>query len=74
MYDVEIQFGNSYLYHDNKMVAFLMHQVIYYSIVMVENSAFFIGGYLFSKMLGPIFDQMLGNYETTVHMPSIFRG
>ena len=25
-------------------------------------------------MLGPIFDQMLGNYETTVHMPSIFRG
>jgi hypothetical protein len=56
VYDVEIKFGNSYLYHDNKMMAFVMHQFIYYSIVMIENSTFFIGDYLFSKMLGPLLD------------------
>ena len=42
--------------------------------VMIEQSSFFVGAYMFSGMLGPLFDQALGNYEITVNMPSIFRG
>lgn len=74
VYDVEIKFGDSYLHHDNFFLGFFMHQIVTYSMVMIEQSSFFVGKYMFSGMLGPLFDQALSNYQMTVNMPSIFRG
>jgi len=74
VYDVEIKFGSSYVHHDNFVLGFFMHQIITYSMVMIEQSSFFVGKFMFTGMLGPLMDQALGNYEITVNTPSIFRG
>ena len=39
----DILFGESYLYHDNPIVGFFMHQFIYFGIVIIENAAYFVG-------------------------------
>jgi hypothetical protein len=33
----------SYLYHDNPIVGFFMHQFIYFGIVIIENASYFVG-------------------------------
>jgi hypothetical protein len=74
VYDCDIKFGKSYLYHDNKIVAFVMHQFVYFAIVIIENSVYFVGDYIFSNMMGPIMDQMLNHYTTSVVLKSPFAG
>ena len=74
VYDCDIKFGKSYLYHDNKIVAFVMHQFVYFAIVIVENSVYFVGDYIFSNMMGPIMDQALNHYHTGVILLSPFHG
>ena len=74
VYDCDIKFGKSYLYHDNKIVAFVMHQFVYFAIVIVENSVYFVGDYIFSNMMGPIMDKALNHYHTGVVLMSPFEG
>ena len=74
VYDCDIKFGKSYLYHDNKIVAFVMHQFVYFAIVIVENSVYFVGDYIFSNMMGPIMDKALNHYQTGVILRSPFPG
>lgn len=70
MEDCDISFGNSYLYHDNQIVAFVMHQFIYFSIVIIENSVYFVGQYIFSNMMGPVLDTFLDHYRKALIIPS----
>jgi hypothetical protein len=72
VYDCDIKFGTSYLYHDNKIVAFVMHQFVYFAIVIVENSVYFVGDYIFSNMMGPIMDKALNHYHTGIILMSPF--
>jgi hypothetical protein len=74
VYDAEIKFGSSYLYHDNKIMAFVMHQFVYFAIVIVENSVYFVGDYIFSEMMGPVVDKMLGHYKTQITLKSPLPG
>jgi len=74
VYDVDVKFGKSYLYHDNKIMAFVMHQFIYFALVIIENSIYFVGDYIFSNMGGPILDEMLNHYQSHVMVPSPFAG
>lgn len=69
MRDCHIKFGDSYLYHDNAIIAFVMHQFIYFAIVIVENSVYFVGQYIFSNMLGPVMDTFLDHYRQTLYVP-----
>jgi len=72
--DIDISFGKSYLYHDNKIVAFVMHQFIYFGIIIVENSAYFAGNILFSRFLGPMMDEALNHYSTSFFLDSPLNG
>jgi len=72
--DVDVKFGKSYLYHDNKIVAFVMHQFVYFGIIIVENSAYFAGDLLFSKFLGPMMDEALNHYSTSLFLYTPFEG
>lgn len=74
MRDCHIKFGDSYLYHDNAIIAFVMHQFIYFAIVIVENSVYFVGQYIFSNMLGPVMDTFLDHYRQTLYVPQLFIG
>jgi len=74
MTDCDIKFGDSYLYHDNQIIAFAMHQFIYFAIVIVENSVYFVGQYIFSNMMGPVMDTFLDHYRKTLILPSPLAG
>ena len=74
MYDADIHFGESYLYHDNPIVAFFMHQFIYFGIVIIENSVYFVGQYIFTNMMGPVMDSFLNHYMFPFAFPSLVRG
>jgi len=62
------------LYHDNPIVAFFMHQFIYFGIVIIENSVYFVGQYIFTNMMGPVMDSFLNHYMFPFAFPSLVRG
>ena len=74
MKSISIKFGDSYFYHDDEILSFLMHQFILLSIVMVENVTYFAGETIFSNMFGPILDGYLNHYRYKFPWPSLIRG
>ena len=74
VYNADIHFGESYLYHDNPITEFVMHQFIYFGIVIIENSVYFVGQYIFTNMMGPVMDNFLNHYEFPFAFPSMVRG
>jgi hypothetical protein len=73
-YDADIKFGESYLYHDNKIMAFAMHQFVYFGIVIIQNSVYFVGNIVLTDIMGPILDEMLNDYKMKINVPSPFKG
>ena len=69
-----MSFGDSYLYHENPIIAFLMHQSVSFVMVILENSVYFVGEYIFSDMMGPVLDKLLNHYTVTFPYPSLIRG
>lgn len=67
-------FGDSYLHHDNVILGFFMHQTIYYVMVIVENSSWWAGRYVFSHMLGPVLNDMLHDYKLDIELPHPLEG
>lgn len=61
--DVGIDFGKTTYTHDNIIVQFAAHQILELSVVIVENSAWFFGEYLFSAVLGPVTTEWLNHYK-----------
>jgi hypothetical protein len=74
VYSADIEFGESALTHDNFFVGFFMHQWVKYTLIIVENSIYFTGKYMFSHMLGPIMDEMFNHYRLQLHLPSPLLG
>ena len=74
VYTADINFGESYLYHDNPIVAFVMHQIVYFGIVIIENSVYFVGQYIFTNMMGPVMDEFLNHYMFEFSFPTMVRG
>lgn len=74
VYGCDIHFGDSYLYHDNPIIAFIMHQFLYFGLVIIENSVYFVGEYIFTNMLGPVMDGFLNHYQFPFAWPSMVRG
>lgn len=74
VYDCDISFGDSYLYHQNPILAFVMHQFVYFGIVIIENSVYFVGEYIFTNMMGPVLDTFLNHYQFPFYWPSYVRG
>jgi hypothetical protein len=62
VYDLKIKFGDSYFYHENWILKIAMHQIIYYSIIILENSGYFAGKWIFKQMGGPMLDNYLNHY------------
>lgn len=51
-----------------------MYHVVRMAIVVVENSTYFLGTYMFGSMLGPLVDTFLNSYITEVPFHSPFLG
>lgn len=65
VYNCAIDFGDSFLYHNNRFVAFAMHQVVKLFLIVVENTCRFshIGAFIYGDLLGPGMDKWLNNYQ-----------
>ena len=74
VYAIDIKFGNSYFYHDNVIVAFIMNQFVEFAIVIIENSTYFVGQYIFTSMLGPVMTSFLNEYQLEMNIKDIFPG
>ena len=59
VWDIRIDFGDSYIQHDSYYVEFLMYQALEIGKVIIQNSAFFFGDQLFSSTMGPMLDEYL---------------
>jgi hypothetical protein len=59
----DFSFGKSYFHHDNIIFGFLTNQIIEFGKVVIENSIYFVGKYIFNSLLGPEIDSMLGHYQ-----------
>lgn len=51
-----------------------MHQFVFFGMVIIENSVYFVGQYIFTNMMGPIMDTFLDHYKQTLYIPSPFWG
>lgn len=52
-----------------------MHQVVQFALVIVENSVYFVGEYIFTNMAGPVLTTFLNDYKLPLpRMPSPFHG
>lgn len=71
---IDVHFGESYLYHNNPFTAFAMHQVLYLTIIVIENSVWWVGDYIFTEMMGPVMDRFLNHYEIGFKFPSLVPG
>lgn len=75
VHDADLDFGDSYLYHEDEFLSFLGYTFIEFGIVCMENSVYFWGDYLWSRMLGPIISWGTNDfYYTTPYLPTPFPG
>ena len=71
---MDLFWGDTYFYHDDPWVAFWMSQWVEFMMVIVQNSCYFVGTYVFSSVLGPILTQILNNYTTVVPFKDFLPG
>jgi hypothetical protein len=62
IYNCDIKFGNSMVKHSNWLKELVMHEVVLFSEVMIENSAYFFGEAMFTNLLGPVLDKFFNRY------------
>ena len=79
VYTAEINFGDSYFYHENKWFAAAMMQFIEFAIIMVENAVYFggrvVGEAVFTNLAEPVLTSFLNGYRLPLpRMPSPFHG
>lgn len=74
VWDVMIDFGGSYIYHDSIYVRYTMFQILQLGKVMIQNSAFFFGDRMFTQLLGPVMDKYLNHYIYVFNQESFVGG
>lgn len=73
-YDLKINLGESFLYFENWFTQFLMWQAMEFVFVMVQNSIYFIGTFIFTDMAEPLVDKFLNSYQLPMWLRSPFPG
>jgi len=74
VYNTKLSFGESNLYHDDPLTAFCLFQIVDFAFIMIRNSVFLIGQYIFTDMMGPIIDKFLNHYHFDFYIWSPFKG
>jgi hypothetical protein len=70
-----MKFGESTLTHDNWFFEMMMHQFVTFSMIIIENTAFFCGELMMSNIGEPVLTTFLNDYKMPLRdMPSPFLG
>jgi len=65
-----VVFGETYFYFENEFTEFLFWQALQFTIVMIENSIFFVGSIVFTDMLEGLIDEYSHGYQKKFWMKS----
>lgn len=63
VFKVKVDMGDTDFQFENWFYQLFFRQFVEFGIVVLENSAWFTGEYLFSAILGPIMDTQLNHYQ-----------
>lgn len=74
VYELEVKFGSTYVYHDNFILSFIMGQFIEFAIVVIENSTYFVGQYIFSSLLAPMLAKFTNGYQLPLTLYDMYPG
>ena len=74
IYSCKLSVGESYFYHDDVFMAFFMHQIVEITIVIIENSIYFIGDYVLNGVMEPVMTGMMNKYTFELPIESPFIG
>lgn len=74
VYDSNMKFGESFLHHDNVFCEIIFHQLIKFGLVVIQNSVYFAGDYIFSDMFEPILTSALNEYRQPFRLINPFNG
>ena len=74
VHNCSIRFGESQFKHDDPFLEFCYHQLIVFSMVVIENSSYFMGEYIFTNLLGPIMNKSTNHYTYEFVLESPFAG
>lgn len=74
VYGIKINFGKTMITNTNWFLETIFHGIVEFSIVMIENSAWFWGEYVFTNMLGPVMDKFANHYQMPQVIESIADG
>ena len=62
IYGADLDFGYSYLHHENEFLAFVSYTFLEFGTVCMENAVYFWGKFLWSRILGPILSFLTNDY------------
>lgn len=74
VYELEVKFGSTYVYHDNFLLSFIMGQFVEFAIVVIENSTYFVGQYIFSSLLSPMIAKFTNGYQLPLTLYDMYPG
>ena len=74
VYAMDLTFGSTSFYHDDPWVAFFMNEWVEFMIVIIQNSCYFVGTYIFSATLGPMMTTALNNYTAVLPFKDFLPG
>lgn len=74
VYNVKISLGESTITNSNWFLEAIFHGFVKFSCVMIENSSWFWGDYMFTNMLGPVLDKIANHYQMPVVFKSLIEG
>ena len=62
-WDISMDLGDTFLVQTNWFNEFMMWQIFEFSYVMISNSVYFLGPYIFDNMAEPIVNKWLNDYH-----------
>ena len=74
IYDATLAVGETYFYHDDWLIAFLMHQLVEITLVVMENSVYYLGTMFLNGVMEPVITHMLNKYTMDVPIENPFKG
>mmetsp|Transcript_7036 Transcript_7036/g.11835 ORF Transcript_7036/g.11835 Transcript_7036/m.11835 type:complete len:121 (+) Transcript_7036:363-725(+) len=63
IYNVNIDFGETSVYHENQFISFIIHEFVTLFLVIVQNATYFLGTRI-GGLLGSLMDKGLNHYTT----------
>lgn len=71
---MQVSFGASSVKHDNWLMTLIMRQVIDLAMVIVENSSYFLGKYVYADQMEPILTYAMNDYKLPFTLPNLLPG